>query len=119
MNYKYYTYVGLVAIFYALCIAVMIGYKIDKSYIRILSNVIQVGVGLFLFVRFFPYGGAAGPGGRSRRLCLEPGDEAIIFGCAMFLLSNVGFTEYVLRVVENDVGISLPFQVPSLAAAAA
>jgi len=88
-----YYYTGAIILFYVLYISTLFGYKIDANYIRSLSTIIQVAVGIYLAVRFFPF----------QQYRFERGDDSIIFGCAMFLLANVGFTEYILNTFENNV----------------
>jgi len=88
-----YYYTGAIILFYVLYISTLFGYKINANYIRSLSTIIQVAVGIYLAVRFFPF----------QKYKFEEGDASIIFGCAMFLLANVGFTEYILNTFENNV----------------
>jgi hypothetical protein len=76
--------------------------NISKQYIRALSTIIQLFVGLYLAVRFFPY----------KKHKIDNSDAAVIFGCAVFLLTNVGFTESILRTFEHGFGLPKTVDLP-------
>jgi hypothetical protein len=56
---------------------------VNEKYIHYFSSFIQVFIACFLIIRFFPY----------RSHYLKDFDSEIIFGCGIFLFSNVFFTE--------------------------
>lgn len=85
---------GVVLLLHVLYVMIFIGMgNINKDFVQRLSTGIQVAVGLFLFIKFFPL----------RKYKLEPGDDAIIFGCSTFILTNVGVTSLVMRLIEKGV----------------
>lgn len=102
MTTSYYFYISAIIIFYIVYIIAFLGYNINKQYIRALSTIIQLFIGLYLAIRFFPY----------KFHKLERGDDEIIFGCAMFLLANVGFTELILNSFESSFGLSQTGKMP-------
>jgi 4-amino-4-deoxy-L-arabinose transferase-like glycosyltransferase len=67
---------------------------IDESYIRYFSTFIQLGVCLFLIIRFFPLR-------KSHEVTKL--DVSIIFYCATFLLMNVVFIELYTILPRNIV----------------
>lgn len=102
---KIYSYTSIIIILHVLYIMLFIGMgNISKEFVQKISTVVQIVIGLFLFIKFFPL----------RNHTLEPGDGAIIFGCSTFILTNVGVTSLMLRLIEKDIfndiiHLKLPF----------
>ena len=59
--------------------------SINSEYVNLLNISIQLFIIFFLMYRFNPF----------RNHKLEPYDSPIIFGSAIFLLTNLGFTQYI------------------------
>ena len=77
--------VGLVYIGY---IAVFLGISyISPSYIRLLSNLAYILVGLLLAYKFNPLRSAT---------TITEADSKLIFVCAVFIIFNMGITEYAI-----------------------
>lgn len=70
-------------------------FNISPEYTRLFSNFIQFGICLFLILRFHPF----------RKHELKEFDGDIIFGSAMFLLANLGITEYIIQIVRKKTHI--------------
>lgn len=105
---------AVILLLHVLYVMIFIGMgNINKEFVEKLNTFVQIAIGLFLFIKFFPL----------RQHKLEPGDGAIIFGCSTFILTNVGVNALVMRLIEkgvfNTTGIKLPFSGSSAAAAAA
>jgi cadmium resistance protein CadD (predicted permease) len=97
---KFYFYMGCVSVLHISYVFVYLGMGyVDKKWIQQLNSFVQIAVGLFLFVKFFPF----------RAHKLEPGDDAIIFGCSVFLLTNVGITNGLMTYVEKGLGLKPKF----------
>jgi protein-S-isoprenylcysteine O-methyltransferase Ste14 len=97
---KFYFYMGCVSVLHIGYVGLYLGMGyVDKKWIQQLNSFIQIVVGLFLFVKFFPF----------RVHKLEPGDSAIIFGCSVFLLTNVGITNGLMVYVEKGLGLKPNF----------
>jgi hypothetical protein len=78
-------YVWTLFIIHVLYLMVFTGiFTVNRKYITYLSIFIQTFIAFFLIYRFFPY----------RSHYLRDFDAEIIFGCGVFLLSNVVFTEF-------------------------
>jgi hypothetical protein len=74
--------------------------KYNTTILDYLNIGIQLFVALFLMIKFHPY----------RKHELREFDAQIIFGCAIFLLVNLGLTEYFERFTKNIVSkIELKF----------
>ncbi len=67
-------------------------FNISPEYTRLFSNFIQLGICLFLIIRFNPF----------RQHELREFDGTIIFGSAMFLLANLGITEYIIQFIRKE-----------------
>ena len=81
---------------YLMYFLVFVGlFNINKEYTRLFSNFIQLGICLFLILRFNPF----------RKHELREFDGVIIFGSAMFLLANLGITEYIVQIVRKKTHI--------------
>jgi len=93
----YFVTVGLVYIGY---IAVFLGISyISPTYIRLASNVAYILVGLLLAYKFNPLRGAT---------AVTEADTKLIFVCAVFIIFNLGITEYALMffdTVKTTIGI--------------
>jgi hypothetical protein len=85
-------YLISIGILYLMYFLIFFGlFNINKEYTRLLGNFIQLGICLFLIIRFNPF----------RKHELREFDSVIIFGSAMFLLANLGITEYIIQFVRN------------------
>jgi hypothetical protein len=74
-------------------------YKVDPLYIRYLSTFVQIFVGLFLLIRFNPFS----------KIRSNPNDRSIIFGAAIFILTNTLFTESFIKNTEKQVSQLAPW----------
>lgn len=91
---KIYSYTGVIIFIYILYFLIFIGMgHINKEFVQKLNTIIQIVVGLFLFIKFFPY----------RNYIIDKGDVVIIFGCSTFILTNAGVTQYFLKNIETGV----------------
>lgn len=104
IDIKIYSYMAVILLLHVLYIMIFVGMgNINKAFVEKLNTFVQISIGVFLFVKFFPL----------RQHKLEPGDGAIIFGCSTFILTNVGVNALVMRLIEkgvfNTTGIKLPF----------
>jgi len=89
-------YLISIGILYLMYFLVFFGlFNINKEYTRLFSNFIQLGICLFLIIRFNPF----------RKHELREFDGDIIFGSAMFLLANLGITEYIIQIVRKNAHI--------------
>jgi len=99
-RYAVNVYYWLLFIIYFFYITAFLGFSfanvIEYKYAHFLSIFIQTFIAFVLIYRFHPF----------RTHSLNQGDIAFIFGSAVFLLTNVGLTEWVKRNAENDLGIS-------------
>lgn len=88
-------YTSAMYLIYAAYIATLFGIVyVDPTQINKLNVFVQLFVGLFLFYRFHPF--------RSHEL--RKYDSQLIFGSAVFLLANLGITQYILqKVVPNAI----------------
>jgi hypothetical protein len=103
-------YMGSLFILHFVYILITIG--VIQYTPQIISNLnifIQIFISVFLMIKFFPF----------RKHELKEFDSTIIFGSAIFLLTNLGFTEYLTnyfgtkkvvseieRVIHNNVKIN-------------
>lgn len=74
---------------------------IDPVQINKLHIIVQLFVCIFLILRFHPF----------RTHELRKYDSQIIFGSAVFLLANLGITQFVLYRVKSYVPSSIPISV--------
>ena len=94
IDLKIYSYTAIIIFLHILYILVFIGIgNISKEFVQKVSIIVQIAIGIFLFIKFFPF----------REYKLEPGDSAIIFGCSTFILTNVGVTSIVMNLIEKGV----------------
>jgi len=85
-------YIFLIILVHVLYITAYIGIlNYNVKYIDYLNIGIQLFICTFLIIRFHPF--------RSHHL--KEFDANIIFGSAMYLLVNLGLTEYILHYVNN------------------
>ena len=74
---------------YAMYIITFFGFlSIDPSYVKILSTFMQVFIGIILAIRFSPF----------RHHVFREHDSVLIFTSAIFILTNVGLTEYFMKL---------------------
>jgi len=77
-------YVYIIIVFHVLYAMVFVGViSLNSAYIQAFNIVMQLMIGIFLIFRFHPF----------REHKLRPNDGKIIFGCAVFLLFNLGAVE--------------------------
>lgn len=89
-------YLISITILYLMYFLVFFGlFNINPEYTRLFSNFIQLSICLFLIVRFHPF----------RKHELREFDGDIIFGSAMFLLANLGITEYIIQIIRKKTHI--------------
>jgi len=92
IDFKIYSYTAIIIFLHVLYIMAFVGIgNISKEFIQKISTIVQIAIGIFLFIKFFPF----------REYKLEPGDGAIIFGCSTFILTNVGITSIVMNLIEK------------------
>lgn len=97
-NIKTPLYVFSIGLIYLSYIFVYIGVLyIDKTYVHYLNIFIQLFIGLFLLFRFHPF----------REHVLRKNDSMIIFGSAVFLLTNLGVTQYIENYAKNIIQIDI------------
>lgn len=78
-------FVGGLFITYVIYIVIALGlFTVNPGYVNMLSIGIQLFICVFLIARFHPF----------RHHVLRPTDAQIIFGSAIFLLTNMGITQY-------------------------
>lgn len=87
----YITSLFIINLIYVLAYLGMVKY--NTTIISYLNIGIQLFVALFLMIKFHPY----------RKHELREFDSQIIFGCAIFLLVNLGLTEYFERFTKSIV----------------
>ena len=77
------------ALIYGLYIITFFGVlSVDSSYVKILSTFMQVFIGVILAIRFSPF----------RHHVFREHDSVLIFTSAIFILTNVGLTEYFMKL---------------------
>jgi len=81
----------IIHIIYVLAFLGLVNY--NSMIVEYLNIGIQIFVALFLMIKFHPF----------RTHELREFDAQIIFGCAIFLLVNLGLTEYFLHFANNIV----------------
>jgi len=83
---KYYIYI--IVFTYVLYISVFIGVvSLNYKYLRYFSNFVQFIIAVFLIIRFHPF---------KKNLTLKEGDSRVIYSSGLFLLINLGATEFVI-----------------------
>ena len=88
---KYYIYI--IVFTYVLYLSFFIGIvSINYTYLRLFSSVIQFFIALFLIVRFHPF---------KTDIQLNKDDVRIIYSSGIFLLINLGFTEFIIAFYED------------------
>jgi hypothetical protein len=65
---------------------------INYTYLRYFSSFIQFYIAVFLIVRFNPF---------KKNISLNEGDARVIYGSGIFLLINLGATEFVIQFYEK------------------
>ena len=86
-------YIFLLALLHVLYIGTYFGImRYNVKYIDYLNIGVQLFICLFLIIRFHPF----------RNHHLKEFDANIIFGSAMYLLINLGLTEYVFHYLSNS-----------------
>lgn len=87
------TYMILITGFYILYVLIFLGITyIAPQYIRFISNFIYILLAIILIIKFNPF--------RSNPT-LMPSDGALIFGAAIFILINVGITEFAMSFFDS------------------
>ncbi len=93
-------YLATMGVVYLGYIAVFLGISyISPTYIRLASNVAYIFVGILLAYKFNPLREVAS---------ITEADTRLIFMCAIFIIFNLGITEYALMffdTVKNTFGI--------------
>ena len=85
-------YIFLLVLLHVLYIGTYIGIiRYNVKYVDYLNIGVQLFICLFLIIRFHPF----------RKHDLKEFDGDIIFGSAIYLLINLGLTEYVLHYLNN------------------
>lgn len=85
-------YVISIGIIYLSYILVYIGvFYMNKEYIHYINIFIQLFIGIFLLFRFHPF----------REHILRKNDSMIIFGSAVFLLTNLGLTQFIQQQITK------------------
>ena len=95
-------YLFLILLINALTIAAYFGIlNYNVKYIDYLNIGIQLFICIFLIIRFHPF----------RKHHLKEFDANIIFGSAVYLLVNLGLTEYVLHYVNNVLEVKTRYHI--------
>jgi hypothetical protein len=88
-------FVGIMATIYFLYFCLYIGITfINPNYVQLLSKFIRLFVCMFLIIRFHPF---------KRSHVLRDFDEQLIFTSAIFLLTDLGITQYITNYVKRRV----------------
>ena len=91
-------YVISIGLIYLSYILVYVGILyVNKNYVHSLNIFIQLFICLFLLFRFNPF----------REHVLRKNDSMIIFGSALFLLTNLGLTQFIEKYTINKIGIDI------------
>jgi hypothetical protein len=67
-------------------------FSINKDYVNYIHIGVQIIISLFLIIRFNPL----------RTHVLKPGDSAVIFSSAIFLLTSLGVTQYMYYITADQ-----------------
>ena len=95
-------YLFLILLINALTISAYFGIlNYNVKYIDYLNIGIQLFICIFLIIRFHPI----------RKHQLKEFDANIIFGSAVYLLVNLGLTEYVLHYVNNVLEVKTRYHI--------
>lgn len=87
------TYMFLITVLYISYILLFLGISyIAPQYIRLISNSIYVLLAIILIIKFNPF--------RTNNV-IVPSDSAMIFGAAVFILINVGITEFAMSFFDS------------------
>lgn len=87
------TYMFLITVLYISYILLFLGISyIAPQYIRLISNSIHVLLAIILIIKFNPF--------RANNV-IVPSDSAMIFGAAVFILINVGITEFAMSFFDS------------------
>ena len=85
-------YIYVIIFVYVLYISIFIGLlSVNPNYLRWFSSTMQLLIGLFLVIRFNPF----------RQAKLRPGDSRIIYSSGLFLLINLGATEFFIKFYDD------------------
>jgi len=86
------SYIYIIGISYLLYGVAFLGILyIQPNYVRLFSSFIQLLIALYLIVRFHPF----------RKHIFRESDSNIIYGSGIFLLINLGLTEFVIRFYDD------------------
>ena len=95
-------YLVMIILINILTIAAYFGIlKYNVKYIDYLNMGIQIFICIFLIIRFHPF----------RKHHLKEFDANIIFGSAVYLLINLGLTEFVLNYVNNVLEVKTRYHI--------
>ena len=87
------TYMILITGFYIVYILIFLGVTyIAPQYIRLISNFIYVFLAVILIIKFNPL---------KSTHTIAPYDGSLIFGAAIFILINVGVTEFAMSFFDS------------------
>ena len=87
------TYMLLITGFYIVYILIFLGITyIAPQYIRLVSNLIHIMLAIILILKFNPF--RANP-------IFTPSDNALIFGAGIFILINIGITEFAMSFFDG------------------
>jgi hypothetical protein len=87
------TYMFLVTGIYIVYILIFLGISyVAPQHIRFISNLIHILLAIILIIKFNPF--------RSNNV-IAPSDGALIFGAAIFILINVGITEFAISFFDS------------------
>ena len=89
-------YIGSLFILHFMYVLVFLGIiQYTPDIINNLNILIQLFVCVFLMIKFHPF----------RKHELKEFDSSIIFGSALFLLTNIGFTQYLTNYFDKTVSV--------------
>ena len=87
------TYMLLITGFYIVYVMIFLGITyIAPQYIRFISNFIHVMLAIILILKFNPF---------RANTTFMPSDNALIFGAGIFILINVGVTEFAMSFFDS------------------
>ena len=87
------TYMLLITGFYIVYILIFLGITyIAPQYIRFVSNLIHIMLAIILIIKFNPF--RVNP-------TFAPSDNALIFGAGIFILVNIGITEFAMSFFDS------------------
>jgi hypothetical protein len=86
-------YVVLITVFYIIYVFIFLGISyIAPQYIRFFGNLVHIMLAIILIIKFNPV--------RSNPV-ITSSDSALIFGSAVFILINVGVTEFAMSFFDS------------------